>query len=84
MCLCSVKDLVLGLAGKYKGLYYWQKGFYKVENVGSLRVVLEGWIANWMIFNFLKTWDGNLVCWERKNEFKHQAKGLKKIKYFDL
>ena len=52
----------------------------EVQTVGSLRVVLEGWIVNWRIFKLLRTWDRNLVCWERKNEFKHQAKGLEKIK----
>ena len=53
-----------------------------IYDVGSLRVVLEGVVLR--IFKVLRTWDGNLVCWERKNEFKHQVKGIKKIKHFDL
>ena len=51
----------------------------RVIVVGSLKVCAkERWITNWMIFKLLRIWDGNLVCWERKNEFKHQKKGLEK------
>ena len=56
------------------GYYYWVPKSY----------AREGWIANWRIFKLLRTWDGNLVCWERKNEFKHQENGLEEIKHFDL